>query len=147
MKLKNLSSSLDHRALANNLYKEYGNYQNINIQNLNNDNYYLKQNDRYKNYNINQVSQKNRNRMQQDFILPSIKQNVDIQPILEKIEEEKRSLNKFPKNGKIIKGDKEENNNFLNNDNNNYNFIKEKEIIDQKNKKEKKFYKNVFKRF
>ena len=47
-----LSNSLDHRALVNNIYNQYGNNKNINIKNLNNDNNSLKQGDRYKNYNI-----------------------------------------------------------------------------------------------
>ena len=103
-KIKFLSNSLDHKALVNNLYSQYGNNQNINIQNLNNDNYSLKQNDEYINYNINPVFQNNRYKIQQDCILPSIKN---------------------PKNGKKIKDDKEENNNYLNNDNKSYNMIKE----------------------
>ena len=121
-KKKFLSNSLDHKTLINNIYNQYGNNQNINIQNLNNDNYSLKQNDGNINYNINSVFPNKRYKIKQDCILPSIKN---------------------PKNGIKIKDDKEENNNHLNNVNDQSNMIKEKAKNDKKmntKKSSKKMY-------
>jgi len=125
-----LYNSLDHRALVNNIYNQYGNNKNINIKNLNNDNNTLKQGDRYKNYNISSISQKNKNKKKIDFILPSINKNVGKKPNLE---EQQWPVNFYQKNGKIIKEEKEENSNYINNcDSDNYNLINEKEIFDEK---------------